>query len=237
MALTDERGYAYFAGLHGLPLPVECFHGSPLFLPWHRAFLYFFERALRDRSRDATVPWWNWATPRGGRGQIPAAFADEEVDGAPNPLFSAPVSEQAIEEAARVGIPVPGSTTFRQPGQGGRRLPTKAEVDAVIAIRDFDTFNQQLEELHGQVHVWTGGQRGHMGQVPWAGFDPIFWAHHSMVDRIWRLWQVRHNAFGPPRDQWDQALPPFPMTVRQTLDVNRLGYDYASATASQLVRS
>jgi len=30
----------------------------------------------------------------------------------------------------------------------------------------------------------------------------------------------------------DQALPPFRMTVRQTLDVTALGYDYAEATRS-----
>lgn len=237
MGLADERGYAHFAGLHGLPLPIECFHGSPLFLPWHRAFLYFFERALRDRSPDATVPWWNWATPPGQPSRIPPAFADEQADGGPNPLFSASVSQQAIQEAERVGLPVPGSVTFRRPGQGGRRLPTTTEVDNIIEIRDFATFNEQVEELHGQVHVWTGGRDGHMSQVPWAGFDPIFWAHHAMVDRIWRLWQVRHNAFGPPPSLWDQALPPFAMTVRQTLEVSLLGYDYASATASQPARS
>jgi tyrosinase len=56
-----------------------------------------------------------------------------------------------------------------------------------------------------------------------------------MVDRLWRLWQIRHNAVGPPQELWGQALPPFPMTVAQTLDVTLLGYDYASSTASQAV--
>lgn len=40
----DERGYAHFAGIHGLPLPIYCQHGTPLFFPWHRAYLYFFEQ-------------------------------------------------------------------------------------------------------------------------------------------------------------------------------------------------
>src|SRR5213592_2117275 len=49
--IADERGYAYHAGIHGLPLPIGCdnAHGTPYFLPWHRAYLYFFERALRDQ--------------------------------------------------------------------------------------------------------------------------------------------------------------------------------------------
>jgi len=31
-----------------------------------------------------------------------------------------------------------------------------------------------LEDIHGQLHVFTGGS-GHMGRVPVAAFDPIFW--------------------------------------------------------------
>lgn len=235
--LADERGYDFFAGLHGLPLPIECIHDAPTFLPWHRAFLYFFERALRDRSPEATLPWWNWATPDGEADVIPAAFADESADGAPNPLFSARVSEQAIAWARRAGQHVPGRTTFRDPGAGGRALPSKDQVDDLIAIRDFPTFSSELENLHGQVHLWTGGRGGHMRYVPWSSFDPVFWAHHCMVDRLWRLWQIRHNAVGPPEREWGQALPPFPVTVAQTLDVTRLGYDYASSTSSQTVEA
>jgi tyrosinase len=73
---------------------------------------------------------------------------------------------------------------------------------------------------------------GHMGTIEFAAFDPIFWAHHTMVDRIWRVWQLRYPGARPPSSILDQALPPFRMTVRQTLDVTALGYDYAASTAS-----
>lgn len=235
--LSDERGYHHFAGLHGLPLPVECVHGDPTFLPWHRAFLYLFERALRDRSPDATLPWWNWATPPGQADVIPASYGDEHAEGGPNPLFSAPVSAAALASGEAVGSPAPGPATFRDPGGGGQTLPSTNQVEELLAIRDFATFSDQLEGLHGQIHVWTGGRGGHMSQVPWAGFDPIFWAHHCMVDRLWRLWQLRHNAPGPPRAVWSRALAPFPITVAETLDVTLLGYDYASSTASQTVEA
>ena len=70
MAIGDERGYGYHAGVHGLPLPIGCdnAHGTPYCLPWHRAYLYFFERALRDQVPDVTLPWWNWTATFGGRG-------------------------------------------------------------------------------------------------------------------------------------------------------------------------
>ena len=73
----DDRGYAFHAGVHGLPLPFYCEHGTPLFLPWHRAYLYFFELALNDvlrRGSDyqtASVSWYAnqgdkpLASPRG----------------------------------------------------------------------------------------------------------------------------------------------------------------------------
>ena len=38
-----------------------------------------------------------------------------------------------------------------------------------------------------------------------------------------------------PQSFLDRALPPFSMTVRQTLDVSRLGYDYASSTTHATV--
>ncbi|MEF9672381.1 tyrosinase family protein [Pseudomonas sp. PCH446] len=40
---------------------------------------------------------------------------------------------------------------------------------------------------HGALHDNVGNQIG-MGQVPWAGNDPIFWLHHANIDRIWASW-------------------------------------------------
>ena len=74
-----------------------------------------------------------------------------------------------------------------------------------------------------------------MGKIPFAAYDPIFWAHHTMIDRLWRIWQLQHPGADPDASLLDQALPPFRMTVRQTLDVAALGYDYASSTSSQTV--
>jgi tyrosinase len=68
--LGDDRGFGFYAGIHGLPLPTYCEHGTALFLPWHRAYLYFFERALTDalgRARgdetaSVNLPWWDWSS-------------------------------------------------------------------------------------------------------------------------------------------------------------------------------
>jgi Common central domain of tyrosinase len=52
--IADDRGYGYQAGIHGLPLPIGCdnAHGTPYFLPWHRAYLYLLRAgAARPGAR------------------------------------------------------------------------------------------------------------------------------------------------------------------------------------------
>jgi hypothetical protein len=35
---------------------------------------------------------------------------------------------------------------------------------------------------------------GLMGWVPTAGFDPVFWLHHSNIDRVWQQWTNSENG-------------------------------------------
>jgi tyrosinase len=240
MEISDERGYNYFAGIHGLPRPIGCdnAHGTYYFLPWHRAYLYFFERALRDRVPDAMLVWWDWRTQTLGENPgIPRAFSQKRPGGRRNPLYSAAVDPLALEQGRQARPPVVVEpNTVRELGPpGAPPLPTVQEVRAVLRLDDFRDFSDTLEDIHGRVHVWTGGRNGHMRHIPFAAFDPIFWAHHTMIDRLWRLWQLRHPNANPPASIMDDALPPFRMTVRRTLDVTALGYDYAASTSSQPV--
>lgn len=227
--IPDDRGYEYFAGIHGLPMPISCenAHGTPYFLPWHRAYLYFFERALRDRAPNAGLVWWDWETAPGGSAKLPAPYLRAKADGKPNPLYSAKVSKLALEQGRQGGLVV-APKTRREP-EGPTGLPSVEEVEDVLERRQFVDFSGALERLHGRVHEWVGG---HMSMIPFAAFDPVFWAHHTMCDRIWRLWQLRHPGQNPPGGILDEALPPFRMTVRQTLSVTALGYDYAHSTAA-----
>jgi tyrosinase len=212
-ALNDNRGYAHFAGLHGLPLPTECSHNDTFWLPWHRAYLYFFEMSLRDIDPTVTLPWWSWAS-----GKLPVAY---RTTANANPLHHAAIPANAQvpggpSQTDRVG-PRPGS------------LPTQAQIDSVLKRGDFLDFSARLRQLHNSVHGQIGGS---MGLIENSAFDPIFWAHHSYVDRAWRLWQLEHPSTGLPQSVLNQALAPFPMTVQQTLSVTGLGYDYARSTLS-----
>ena len=230
-ALSDDRGFGHWAGIHGLPLPMYCTHGTPLFLPWHRAYLYFFELTLRDLVPDLAgfaLPWWQWTSTPSHTHGIPAAYAAAtEPGGAHNPLFSAPVDPLALQQGQAQGDPV-GPVTVRQPDVPSN-LPAEADVQRVLGLTDFLDFSSQVEDIHNSVHGWVGG---HMGQIPYAAFDPVFWAHHCMIDRLWRIWQLRHPGAAVPANLLSQALAPFHMTVAQTLDATTLGYDYAATAAS-----
>jgi tyrosinase len=217
-AIGDDRGFQYWAGIHGLPLPISCVHHRELFLPWHRAYLYLFEKALQDRVPGVTLPWWDWTNHSEG---IPDAYARRKATGKKNSLFDSPIqpSGRAAPSQAR---------TSRAPGSPAG-LPSAQEVQAVLKNHDFFTFQTQLESIHDGVHVWTGGT---MGDISTAAYDPLFWAHHCMIDRLWYLWQLRHPGAGVPAQLLDRALAPFPMTVRETLHVSQLGYDYAASTAA-----
>ena len=75
------------------------------------------------------------------------------------------------------------------------KADAQGTLEAVLNAPNFVDFSNRLESsAHNLVHVWTGGT---MAQVPIAGFDPIFWAHHTMIDRLWSLWQLRHPGLAP----------------------------------------
>ncbi|OCL03657.1 Di-copper centre-containing protein, partial [Glonium stellatum] len=49
-----------------------------------------------------------------------------------------------------------------------------------------------VEDIHNAVHGLTGGG-GHMSDPQVAAFDPIFWLHHTNIDRLFSIWQALHE--------------------------------------------
>jgi tyrosinase len=236
LAPTDNRSWIYWAGIHGFP-QWQCWHHGRvgnmatrpynLFLPWHRAYLLYFENAVRDHASDAVIPWWDWTSATSHTIGVPASFGEPRVGNQANPLYSGPAPAMP---------PDPARNTVRFPG-APTDLPPKASVDALLDLTSFSDFQLQLEDIHDNIHGWTGGrnpqapaQGGDMGAVARAAFDPIFWSHHCMIDRIWYLWQLRQGADNIPQDYLTRPLAPFSLTVQDVLDIRRLGYEYALTT-------
>jgi tyrosinase len=222
LAHNDKRGFEYFAGWHGVPLG-WCQHHDPLFLPWHRAYLYWLELALQSEVPGVTLPWWDWSKD----GTIPAAYSSAQADGSENVLAKAPI--KVFNAAPKSGWP---TETSRVPGEVPNTPgpPYQQEWAYAMKATTYADFSQRIWTVHDTLHVWVGGT---MGQVDWAAYDPLFFAHHANVDRAWRVWQAAHPGGDPPADILDESLQTDPaMKVNQTLDVHLLGYEYAGTQAT-----
>lgn len=221
---TDNRSWVFWAGYHGFP-QYKCWHhgrtasdGFPydLFLPWHRAYLQYFEHAARDQNNGALLPWWDWSRQTG----IPDSYsAPKGPDGKPNPLATGPMPAMPGGRARR---------TRRSP-DAPANLPSAADVQKVLGLSSFVDFSNQVQDLHDAVHGWVAGD---MGVIATSAFDPIFWTHHCMIDRLWYLWQLRWGVTNIPPNYLRQTLAPWGLTVQDVLDIHRLGYEYAGAVAS-----
>jgi tyrosinase len=221
ISASDNRSWIYWAEFHGFNR-YECWHharvgsdGFPydLFLPWHRAYLSFFDNAARDQNSEAILPWWDWTSDGSHQTGLPAAYT---AGGAA--LESGPAPAMGGEPERR---------TTRNAGAPGD-LPTPDQVEDVLALTDFRDFSDQLQDIHDGVHGWVGGD---MGSIGTSAFDPVFWAHHGMIDRIWYLWQLRHGVNNIPASYLNLALFPG-YTVQQVLDVRAIGYDYAASAVA-----
>ncbi|KAK1596707.1 uncharacterized protein LY79DRAFT_667261 [Colletotrichum navitas] len=54
-----------------------------------------------------------------------------------------------------------------------------------------------IEDIHNAIHNYTGGG-GHMSDPAIAAFDPIFWLHHTNIDRLFAIWQACHDDPSDP---------------------------------------
>jgi tyrosinase len=238
---TDNRSWLYWSGYHGFN-NYDCWHHDrtgpgpgtlfpyDLFLPWHRAYLVSFEHVVRDQNEAAILPWWDWTSARSHQEGIPDGFSAPQVGGRDNPLASGPMP-------AMDGTPA--GPTERQPGDPSQ-LPSMTRTDPalgpglhsinyLLGLTSYVDFSNQLQNIHDAVHGWVGGA---MGSVPTSAFDPIFYSHHCMIDRVWYLWQLKHGPHNIPANYPDKVLAPFHLTVAQVLDVRSLGYDYATSVAA-----
>ena len=136
MNIRDQRGYMFLAGIHNITQN-KCKHGETetawdpnfrLFLPWHRAYLYWFEKYLQDSLHDptTTVPWWDWTSNESRNEGIPRAFSDDTVNGLSNPLYTFHVE---LPDWVNLGRHPPAGAPLRV-GIGGPGRHGKTELVA-----------------------------------------------------------------------------------------------------------
>jgi len=188
---------------------------SANFIIWHRAYLYYFERILREASGDPTLtlPYWDYQAADGRQFPFPfqLAFLDE-AETFPNPLFDAQreaafmgglytLSDGAVDASAAMDTPTFFGATEEE-GFAGADLDDLATTIGLIEARP-----------HGLIHTAVGGSigntQGAMSIIQTAAFDPVFWVHHANIDRLWTHWSVSEGkSWGPgPGAAWFNARP------------------------------
>jgi len=239
----------------------QCQHGSWHFLPWHRGYLLAFEANIRDAVVRAggppnwALPYWNYFKP--GQNALPPAFASSDwPDGqGNNPLFVAqrygPQNDgNVFVPLDQVNLDAMTDPDFTGVTSGGSR-----------GFGGVDTGFEHGGQFHGgietQPHDWVHGlvgggdpqnpqMPGLMSDPDTAGLDPIFWLHHSNIDRLWEVWRQNPptNA-NPPDPNWingpgsiGQRIFSMPMpdgsawdfTPGDVVDLAKLGYQYDDQT-------
>lgn len=163
---------------------------EPRFLPWHRLYLYYFERSLRKNSGDENLalPYWDYfaAANTTDTGLYLPKLVSDGGNTQLNPMFD----------------------QYRTAGLNQRQQlidPDNASATDAFNEPDFVSFSNMLEgQPHGNMHcaVGNGCSTPHMGWVPVAGNDPVFYMHHANIDRLWQCW-LNDKANGATIDlQW-----------------------------------
>lgn len=198
-----------------------CQHSPPTqelnFFAWHRMYLYYLERVMRWASGDPTLtlPYWDYTNPM--QTGLPAEFRDTT-----SPLYD--------------------WRRYPAVNQGTLALnPNITNIDGPLTTdTSFLQYEKDIERgVHGNVHcaMVKTCPVALMGLVGVAANDPIFYMHHTNIDRMWSCWQHLHPSEQPGTWQnqsftfVDETGTLVTRYVKDFLDTKALGYVYDNDSA------
>jgi len=221
---TDPNNYIRWAQIHGFGAPTStgpCKHNSEQVWTWHRAYLYWFENALRASdppvTANVTLPYWDWTQPPTGK-RYPIQF--ETMRGLLPQGTDCPTVAACRETTPNPGPPF-----------------DPAIIASIQAIPDWSLYgglasspgaleNQPHNTIHGS---YIGGLNSSNRD---AARDPLFWGHHSNLDRLWSLFQTSARTSVPPREP-GPVNKNFKINFRKGMP-NELSGDYADIASALL---
>jgi tyrosinase len=221
--VTDPRSWLYWFYSHWVPRGVatppqmdpvfrKCKHHMKYFYGWHRGYMYFFERMLQELSGNPNLyqPYWDYyRDPR-----VPQLYQSATLpDGSKNWLSYRRVNSEV--KGLIVDSFSPAITTFPWVDDTAPTYESSSQINP-----------------HDQVHDTLGMP---MSNPMTAPADPVFFAHHSNVDRLWSAWLHAGGgrsmpAAGDPywNAAWSYNLSgSWHLTLAQMIDTTSLGYTFA----------
>jgi tyrosinase len=220
----------------------QCQHGSYFFLSWHRMYLYFFERILRAATGDNTfaLPYWNYSDPTDlSQRALPIIFR-QPANSTTNPLFTASRNTQGVGMNNGARLTASAVSTTKALNQTTFTNSVGAGSFGGQTVGAPVHFNGGFGELestpHNVIHDQVGGSSGLMSDPDCAARDPVFWFHHSNIDRLWDIWLAQGGRKDPVADKtwtgqkftfFDEKKVKHTMTACDILNAQaQLGYSY-----------
>ncbi|KAL1919183.1 uncharacterized protein VTP21DRAFT_2565 [Calcarisporiella thermophila] len=213
-------------------------HQNPQFLPWHRAFVREFEKALQSTNPNVVVPYWDWSLDYEDANNSPI-FSNSWLGGSGSCVTN---GQFANWQVTYVGD---GSASphclERQINLSKDEVRDPYRLQNIISTRDdYDDFRSAIEVPHDSIHVGVGGDMLDLASPN----DPIFYMHHAFVDKLWADWQSRDPSFvyrysgtnsdGSTASIYD-TLTPFNTQVWSTMDTTSDGFCYRYDGAQSMV--
>ncbi len=136
-----------------------------IFLGWHRRQMFEMEQAVQDINPEISLAYWDSSVDQSTTGPL----WDDDLMG----TFNA-------------------NWTLNRNLGGGGPMPVPADIANLLAETDFFTFSNVMERqaVHRGAHVWVGGAM----PTPLSPRDPVFYFHHSHVDKVWHDWEEIHQS-------------------------------------------
>nr|KJB47500.1 hypothetical protein B456_008G029600 [Gossypium raimondii] len=244
----DPRSFSRQANLHCLfctgaydqqnsnaPLSI---HRTWLFFPWHRMMIYFHERILGSLIGDETfaLPYWAWDIPQGC-----SSFYHTMRDVSHLPPQTADlnyVSDTNLSPEDQIDINL--AFMYNQMVSGARKTQLFMGCTYKAGKEGYCNGPGTIELApHNALHTWIGSSlnpgREDMGKFYSAAKDPIFYAHHANIDRLWEVWREAHKQQLDIKDPdwldsffyfYDENLRLVRFKVGDVVDTIKLGYSY-----------
>ena len=174
------------------------------FMAWHRLYLQYFEEIVRENLRlsdDPDSETWAlpyWAYLNKDQGVMPELLRDPESS-----LYTAYRNPELNKGTTINEIDVPDWMT----------APSEWSEMALSGLGEtgYLAMGGKIENVpHNQFHILAGTDgnlfRGDGLMLPTgaAAFDPVFWIHHSFIDKIWSAYNKTDNASYAFEYEFDQ---------------------------------
>ncbi|GLI71270.1 hypothetical protein VaNZ11_016392 [Volvox africanus] len=218
--LASYHGWPYWGDKSGEQVGY-CPHGIETFPIWHRAYVVEFERALQEADRalgrdgKIALHYWGWegddpfvngqAMPT----MIRDLFRDFKRDMIPSVLLESVCDCNMLKlmREGYKGISTDDSISTQISNKELAYLVKSAIVQLLhsraATTQDVKYTARSIEQPHNLLHNLCGFP---MSDVPVASFHPVFWLHHSNIDRIYEAYLQHAKKIGlDPEDQFSSC--------------------------------